>query len=238
MFGAALSTFNPKQFSGLKLWLDAANPSNNGTLIADNTLLSTWVDISGVSGNATQSTGGLKPTYKVNIQNRLPGVLFSGAQSIDVASLAIGSQLTLFTVSQSSNCTLFTEQSTHVGATDGFYIFGLGNATAQIQNGGASNVVTSGPSGTGNWTGTSTVLASISYDGSTLSTYKNGSLFVSGSGSIPNNTTTATYYIGSRADTSIFMTGYIFEIILYSGSLSAAKQALVNDYLRRKWAIY
>lgn len=233
MFGMNnLSTFNPKQISGIKLWLDAANVSN-GSNPANSTAMSTWTDLSGVSGNAVQSTGGLQPTFKTAIQNGLPGIQFSGAQSIDVASLAIGSNISLFTVTTSSSQNFFMEQSSDTNSHDGFYIFGAGGDAISIRNAGSTVQAADT-----NWSGTSCVLLAETYDGTTIRGYKNGTQAVSQAGSISNATITDKLYIGSRGDASLFMTGYIHEIILYSGLLSTANQSLVNDYLRRKWAIY
>lgn len=233
MFGAGLVTFNPKNFSGLKLWLDAANPSNNGARFTNGAAVSTWVDLSGISGNAI-GAGAARPQYILAQQNGLPGMQYNGSQNMQVASLAIGSQLTLFVVSKSSNNDLFIEQSPDINSNSGFYIYGVGSETTQIKNGG--NIADAG--NVSNWLGTTTNLAMVIYDGSTIGAWKNGSLVTSNSNAISNITITDVLNIGSRNGASLFMTGYIFEIILYSGALIAGKIAILNDYLRRKWAIY
>ena len=233
MLGHALTTFNPKNFTGIKLWLDAANPSNNATTPTDGSFFNTWVDLSGVSGNAI-SFGGVDPLYKKSIQNGLPGILFNGTSDyMSVASLTMPPTMSMFTVSTSSNNTLFIEHSVNVNSNDGFYIYGVGSSAANVTRSGVSVQQSDA-----NWSGTSCVLLAMTYDGSNLLGYKNGSSAFSSTGSLSGNTTTASLYVGARGGSSLFMTGYIFEIILYSGLLTAGQQALVNDYLRRKWAIY
>jgi hypothetical protein len=233
MFGNGLITFQPKQFSNLKLWLDASNVSN-GSNPAASSLVSTWTDLSGVTGNAT-SAGGLRPTFSTGQQNSLPGIQFSGAQSIDVANLAVGSNITAFFVSRSSNNTLFIEQSPNINTSSGgFYIYGAGALPGFVKNNGSGV----GPGASSNWLGTSTNLSMLTYNGAQLDLWKNGSSLITQVGVITNNTVTDTLYIGSRGQSALFMTGLVFEVIIYNSVLASPQIAIVNEYLRRKWAIY
>lgn len=227
-----LTTFRPSYISGIKLWLDASNVSN-GSNPANSSLVSTWTDLSGATGNAT-SAGGLRPTFSTGQQNSLPGIQFSGAQSIDVANLAVGSNITLFVVSRSSNNTLFMEQSPNINTNDGFYIYGAGALPGSVKNGGSLI----GLASSSNWLGTSTNLAMLRYNGAQLVVWKNGAQFSTQAGVITNNTVTDTLFIGSRNQAALFMTGFVFEVIIYNASLSDPQVGVVNDYLRRKWAIY
>lgn len=237
MFGHGLSTFNPKNISGIRLWLDASNVLN-GSNPSNNSAISSWTDLSGVSGNAGQATVGQRPIFRENIQNGLPAIEFDSANShcLQVASLALGSQMTVFTVLECITAnTWFMEQSPDINSNDGFYQYGNGLAT-QIKNSGVS-VMTANIAG---WLGTDPVLAMTRYDGTDAIAWKNGSLYPgsTGSGSITNNTATNVLNIGSRNQASLFFDGYLYELIIYNGALSTAQIALVNDYLRRKWALY
>lgn len=239
MFGHGLLTFNPKNIPGIRLWLDASNVLN-GSNPSSSSAVSSWVDLSGVSGNAAQATSGKRPVFVTNIQNGLPAVWFTAASSqcMQVASIALGSQMTVFTVLEqfnSASATWFMEQSPDVNTNDGFYQYGNGLAT-QIKNSGSS-VMTANIAG---WLGADAVLAMTRYNGSTAVAWKNGALYPgsSGSGSITNNTVTNVLNIGSRNQAGLFFDGYLYELIIYNGALSDAQVAIVNDYLRRKWALY
>jgi hypothetical protein len=237
MFGSGLITFQPKQFSNLILWLDASNIFN-GSNPANNAAIDEWMDLSDVSGSAIQGTVGQRPTFHVNIQNALPGVQFTAASSqcLQVASIAVGSNLTAFAVlRQNTANTWFMEQSPDINSNDGFYMYGNGFAM-QAKNSGV-NVMTANIAG---WLGTSPVLGMIRYDGTNAIAWKNGALYPgsSGSGSITNNTVTNVLNIGSRNQAALFFNGYLHELLIYNGALTDAQIGIINEYLRRKWAIY
>ena len=59
-------TFNPRNIQNLVLWLDGADPFGNGTIPAQSTLMSNWVDKSGFQDNATQTVLGNRPNYNTN----------------------------------------------------------------------------------------------------------------------------------------------------------------------------
>jgi hypothetical protein len=230
----------PKDYSGIRFWIDASNVSN-GSNPANNSSISSWVDLSGVSGNAAQATGTKQPIFRENIQNGLPGVEFDGANSqcMQVASVACGSQLTLFCVVEQFNASAaewFIVQSPNINTNDGFYMYGRGidGFPGSIKNSGvlASTATSSG------WLGDDPVLAMIRYNGTTIEAWRNGSQLVTGSASITNNTVTNVLNIGSRNQSALFFDGYLYEVILYNGALSNNQVLFVNNYLRSKWALY
>jgi hypothetical protein len=229
--------FLPKDYSGIRFWIDSSNVLN-GSNPANNTAISSWVDLSGVSGNAGQSTAGQRPVFRENIQNGLPAIEFDGANSqcMQVASVACGSQFTLFVVlEQITANTWFIEQSPDINSNDGFYMYGNGFAS-QIKNSGV-NVMTTNIAG---WLGTDPVLGMIRYDGTNIIAWKNGALYPgsTGTGSITNNTVTNVLNIGSRNQSALFFDGYLYELILYNGALSNAQVGVLNNYLNRKWSVY
>lgn len=237
MFSSGLSTFQPKQIPNIKLWLDASNVSN-GSNPAGGAAVSSWVDLSGVSGNAGQATVGQRPTFQVNIRNGLPAVQFSSAasQCLQVSSISVGSQITVFAVIRQLNPnTWFIEQSPDINSNDGFYMFGNGFAM-QAKNSGV-NAMTANIAG---WLGSSTALGMVRYNGTDAVAWLNGALYPgsTGTGSITNNTVTNVLNIGSRNQSGLFFNGYLHELIIYNSPLTDAQVGLVNEYLRRKWAIY
>jgi hypothetical protein len=232
-----LLTFRPNYIPGIRLWLDASNVSN-GSNPTNGSAVSSWVDLSGVSGNATQATSGQRPTFHVNIQNSLPGVQFTSASSqcMQVASISLGSQITVFAALRCNTVnTWFMEQSPDINSNDGFYMYNGGFAT-QIKNSGV-NVMTANIAG---WLGTSPALGMIRYDGANAVAWLNGALYPgsTGTGSITNNNVTNVLNIGSRNQAALFFNGYLHELIIYNGALTDARVGLVNEYLRRKWALY
>lgn len=73
--------YKPTRFAGnLKGWWSILDPAANGTLPANNSVLSTWKDKSGNGNDYLQATGGLQPTFKTSVVNNLPGLSFSGGQ--------------------------------------------------------------------------------------------------------------------------------------------------------------
>ena len=88
--------FNPANISGLKLWLKADSLALN-----DGDAVASWSDSSGNGANATQTTAGLKPTFKTSILNSKPVVRFNTQALIVPLSLA-GSTYTAFVVGTKS----------------------------------------------------------------------------------------------------------------------------------------
>ena len=60
------TTFSPRNIQNLALWLDAADPFNNGTVPAQSTLMSNWTDKSTFRDDAFQTTVGNQPNYNTN----------------------------------------------------------------------------------------------------------------------------------------------------------------------------
>src|SRR6185437_10213958 len=64
------------------VWLDGADPNGNGTIPANGTSMSTWVDKSKYKNNFTQGTVASQPTYTTNLQNSKGGFTFPSTQSL------------------------------------------------------------------------------------------------------------------------------------------------------------
>jgi concanavalin A-like lectin/glucanase superfamily protein len=233
MLGSGLTSFNPKEFTNLALWLDAANPSNNGTLPANNSSLTTWVDVTGVSGNAVSA--GHPATFVTNNQNGLPGISFSSSSS------------TSLMISSTSALVLST----------GFSIFIVGTLTTNVNavwinkrlSGGAIDFQVGFTSSTASQycnnstcvAGTTSSIVNLTqlY---TFTTNSGGTNMYVNTSSIYNDSTSnlptseaADVYIGSDRGNQNFFNGYFNEILIFNGQLSAAQTTLVNQYLMRKW---
>lgn len=65
--------------AGLVMWLDATQLNLN-----DNDPVSSWTDMSGNNRHATQGTAQFQPTFKANLINGQPGVLFSTDDFLEI----------------------------------------------------------------------------------------------------------------------------------------------------------
>lgn len=244
MFIPGLITFIPKQFSNLALWLDASNPSNNGTRPADGTLIDTWVDVSGL-GNTFTSSGGLRPTYKTGIQNNLPVMRFGGANSMslaDTSTLDLTSGFTLFHVSKLriNNNGIILEKRDSGGN------FGWQHSLILPVGGSGGMQYCADPIGGGlcvysnvSFSTGTFYLFCLDVNSTATNMYRNTiNDYTQASNYIPDDIASSDIYLGSYRAGSSFLDGDIAELILYNASLSSAQIAIVNEYLRRKWAIY
>ncbi len=217
------SVFTPLSIAGCQLWLDASQLVG----LSNNDPLSTWTDFSTHGHNATQS-GGARPTYKTNVQNGQPAILFSLASSqYMTGSLTLSQPMTMFAVVQ------------HVGGTNyQFYLDGDTHRIAFVRD-------PTGSPGYEVFAG-SDAKASVSIDSNWhyLAGIANGASSVV---SVDGSATTgldcgadslgATYYLGVNAAVTAFTDGYIAEFIIYDTALSAPNRVLVENYLKAKYGL-
>lgn len=98
----------PPVVDGLRLQLDATNPSGDGTVPALGSRVETWTDLSGSGNHATTFPGG-GPQYSAN-QGDVPYLAFSGANiwlATDPSSDFAGPEATVFTVAFSRSGSVF-----------------------------------------------------------------------------------------------------------------------------------
>lgn len=90
---------SPLQISGCALWLDGSNSSaTNMTLVGSS--VSVWKDLSGNGRNATPVSAA--PQLATNVQNGLPGILFSGAGTMKCGAFLTSTNLSMFSVSNTT----------------------------------------------------------------------------------------------------------------------------------------
>ncbi len=78
--------FNPRQVGGLKVWVDANDPSANGTQPSNGSTIATFSDKSPAANNFVQATSILRPTYSTNTLNGKPTLTFAGTQYLTGAT--------------------------------------------------------------------------------------------------------------------------------------------------------
>lgn len=90
--GGASGAVLPTSVSGLTMWLKA-----DALALSDGAAVATWTDSSG-NNNSPTAAGALQPTFALNKQNGLPGVVFNGSNRLDFATTIPGTSVTLFAV--------------------------------------------------------------------------------------------------------------------------------------------
>lgn len=253
------TTFTPRIFSGLQLWLDAADSSTlfdattGGSLPANNGSVARWMDKSPNAFDFTQGTANNRPVRKVQHLNGLDGVYFDGSNDcLYKAANVFDTTVTLLAVAAFDNnnsrraiCDLNTQD----GANFRHFVLEQSNNSnygAYMSNAQFSNGLT---------TSTGAKLLSINADatsGNTMTTnttYRvNGATYsltrIAGSATnFLDYTATNGVLIGSynsagtNSATSLTMLGHIYEIIVYNVRLSTDQVGFIERYLGRKWGI-
>jgi hypothetical protein len=90
--------FDPSQVQGLALWLDAADSS---TVITSGATVIQWNDKSGNGRSATPAATG--PQYVQNSQNRLPGLSFTGSNTLHCGAFLTATNFSCFVVANKNS---------------------------------------------------------------------------------------------------------------------------------------
>lgn len=228
-------TVFPLTVPGLVTWLDADDPSGNGTQPANSSAIATWVDKSGNGYSPTQATGANQPLFTLNQSGGKPGIVFDGVNDfLAKTSYYNLKQMTIFVVGKiNTQSDTFYEVSngTINTGTSCFYLTGSNLFSRYIQGTSTLKDVVKttglpfGPSIVTNY-----------YDGSNLYSYVNAVL----TGSAPSTVNTNTLNklnVGSLASNNFFMDGFINELLIYSIPLSETELTKVTRYLANKWGI-
>lgn len=228
---------SPNSIPGLVLWLDAADTS---TLSLSGTTVTQWRDKSS-SRLAGSSSAGRNFTYATNILNGLNVVQTATGQTLQVPTLALGAQMSIFLlyypINQSTSSP-FIELGPDANATPGFYFHAGGGANYNILNGGTVSQANFGNVTSQNaWQ----ILEGINKDpnaSNTMGFYTNGNLRASGGNTTTNVGTTNTLFINGRNNgNTISVASYIAEIIIYNTALTNSQRQQIEGYLAWKWGL-
>lgn len=228
--------FSPLNVSGCQLWLDGSDPNGDGSILVNGTSISTWVDKSGNTRNATQS-GASRPTYVSSTK----GIRFT-ASSTQYMLLPDGTL-------PSGNSSYFI-----------IIVFNPKSTPASVYGliyGGAANAATNALIGcyyagtnmnitwhlndltttSGKYAVNSTNIYETSYiTGSQRIQYTNGS---TDSIDTPGTRNSGTGFnrIGSFYSTNLYpLDAEIFEILVYS-TLTVSQRQSIEGYLAWKWGL-
>jgi hypothetical protein len=221
-FTSYTSFFNiPNGISGLKLWLDAKDPNNNGLGLNDGTILSTWTDKSSNNNNAIVIGSPTLSNNSISINTfsyfRTPYV-FSGEETCYIVATITSNTENTFLTSESSPGTKLTG--------------GRQYSTSNNLNVTTTTGISYNSSSTINLNNTYIFGVTISNSNAIINGYINGN----SSGSY-NSTG---FPITTGGTGSIIGSGQlinIHEIICYSNILSTTDRQILEGYLSLKWKI-
>ena len=221
--------------TGLTVWLRADCVTGNGADPADNSTISTWVDVSGNSNNAT---GYGSPTYQsdaANLINSNPVINFNGGQtftSIDIRAITLP-EVTIFALYKLRSSNQVGVWGIDDGGWDRFFMARWIGNDGIISHSGTTTVPNSGVNNT-----TKLVTTVYRYNvNSGSSVYDNGSLVSTLTDTADPSGAQSTLRIGSigAIGGGYQLIGDIAEIIVFSQALSEADRKTVNGYLNTKY---
>lgn len=215
-------------------WTPASEPSIEGWWKADSLVLNdgdpvaSWSD-SSRNGYTMTETGTDRPTYKTNIKNGLPAVLFNATTNQWLSSTMPASNKPLTIAAVAMSATLTTVNGSLFGSTsDGGMSLGnlstdwrfLVDGVVQIALGGYTLVNST-------W-----YIIALTYDGSGNWAMLNNGVAASGTSNQPF--TGGNTYMGRR-NGGVFWDGYIGEIMKFSDIVSTST---IDTYLNNRWAVH
>lgn len=232
----------PTDITGLQLWIDFSDPTtlftDAGTtpVSADADLIYQANDKSGNNKHLVQATSGSRPAYKVNIQNsKSAGFFASGSPNdfMEVAPPTLSQPFTFFVVVKIG--TGSGQQRIFDSTNRVLFDCNFGSAA-----GSQYNYYANSGSGADNTWGTGDTNAhihTILFNGASPTIRLDAA-----AQTVSYNTSTTqlatSLRIGVDPAAANPLKGYMLEILLYSGAVSAGNIALIETYLNTKWAVY
>jgi hypothetical protein len=232
---SAPTTFNSTTIAGCSLWLDAADPLNNGTTPANGTTITTWYDKSGSGRNATTSGS----TYNTAGINGKPAMTLSGTQNFYGSVPITGNTLTVFAIVTMNSSSSATARIIGLaGDVQGNSDYS-NNSYITLQRGDASFIIQRNSVVVGSSSSTSystPYLVECWVDGTNeYVTIQSGSTTNIGSAASTGNFAISAYTIGGNVYGSL--NGFISEIIVYNTSLTTTQRQQIEGYLSWKWGL-
>jgi hypothetical protein len=221
-------SFSPLSFSGLQLWLDAADTA---TVILSGGNVSQWSDKSGNNNNATVSTGNI--TYSAN------GIVFSGGQMLQTPLSVVNNTQTAFIIMSytgaggSSRTLLGVKATTY---NNGYFQY-ISATNVQTLDRFGGTFIASGATLTPN---VRFMHGAIINGGSTSFLYLNGAQSGTAGSTATVSGTADTVSIGAYQDgasPSAALIGTMNEILLYYAILTTAQRQSIEGYLAWKWGL-
>ena len=207
------------------LWLDASN-KDNFIKNSDNEI-SKWIDKSFKTNSAIQPSNTHQPIFLEKQLNKLPVVSFEGSDSFSIVN----------EIKESEGSIFFIYSSSETGTGGSILSSDLSGNLFYIQKGGATGpyqINTYVNAGfrfdTGN--GVYSLISNIFNSPTSLTVYKDKI----SKGTMNPNISIDVKHIGKRFD-SVYMTGYIAEMIIFDQTLNEDERKTVEKYLTTKWKL-
>jgi len=232
-------SFSPSRFSGLGLWLDAAD---SASVVTSGSVVTGWRDKSTSNNSSTGVTGTV--TYNSNLLNFGGG---TGSSYVSIPSIAFSTtNMTFFIYLKFTSTFTYPTDANYyyvdffnaIGATQ--MIYGMVRFNSSPYNwvinnytaGGATNGQGLFYTGVGGPTGTSYIITIVT-NGSTYTQYLNGNLI---------NTTTSTSFVPTTPASFRIGTGAngmnIGEIAFFQNTtLTTNQRQQIEGYLAWKWGL-
>lgn len=145
-------------------------------------------------------------------------------------AISLPASHSLFSVVNSSDNSLFIEQSASINSNPGSYMYGGGASACSVKRTGSQVTYDSV-----NWQGSGWVDLGCVFS-STVNGYKNGLLHGIGSAISDTGAASDVIYVGSRGGTSLFTNGSISYVLLYNRALTPAEIRRNHQWLRSQMA--
>ena len=225
------SYFNPTLISGCTLWLDGADPAGNGVVPAVGSTLSSWIDKSITQNNFT----GTNVTYTFDSTYGAKSPTFNGNSEMaqtntSLYSINNVSTLSFFCVSRNTGGGLATIYNGNTSTQTNYILYRYSSSSVQWYGGDAVSVYPVSTDGNGNG------ITSFIVNPSGIGTgYVNGTSF--GSGGTSSSSGQAIFILGHQYTGGAYLTGYIYEFIIYNTALSTVQRQQIEGYLAWKWRL-
>ena len=220
------SDFSPRSIGSCRLWLDAADTSS---VILSNGAITQWNDKSGFANNATQATSNNRPLYSNSFVS-LNGV--NQFFNVNLDFLA-GVSHNSFIVIRNFNYTNIYGAATGGLGGNSLHI-GFNSAGTYRMNFWGNDLY---PSMTANYKVNQTNILNFNWVNNTSKIiYTNGGLEISSNQPGIIGTMSGGGRIGNVVSQG-FLNANIYEIIIYTGTLTTTQRQQVEGYLSSKWGL-
>lgn len=232
-------SFVPTDIAGCQMWVR----SDLG-LTFNGSAVTAWADQSGNGRDLSQGTAANQPGYTAASINNLPSINFDGSNDVlftsSAFSLGTYTVLLVTTGQDGTNGWFWTrEPASHVVSDTLYGTTGSTMYSTRAGNTSGWDLTTSW----GQWGATTAKLLVTQMDGTHAGhfTRLNGVTQTpsSGAGVDPGTlSTTDMFTLGARSDAVLPSKIKVAEVIVYDHALDAADLARVEQYLRRRYALY
>lgn len=191
-----------------------------------------WYDQSGNANDASQSTttqqGAIVISGAVQRTNGKVSVYFDGDDAYNTATVSLNTYLYISAIFKASNNFIIAEHGPNAydnGNGTGFFFFTDVLSSWLFSRSSAFYYCY----GSNSWAGTNQVLTTLSNNSSGAAYYKNGVVQNNGSvtgSSLSNTSYTNNIYLWSRANTSLIISGYAQETIIWDKDMASDRAAV------------